>query len=121
MWTYGGIRIYPQEFNEETKQIIARLTPLLSNTVHHIFGWEDPIVKLPSYIVGSGNMDTIKAMTRDGVTHALTSTYSIYDTADFYLNSLSIKMLNNVSQCIDLSQPEDAPVYLVDLELFQDV
>jgi len=121
MWTYGGIRIYPQDFNEETKQIIARLTPILSDTVHQIFGWENPIVKLPVYIVGSGNYTSLKEMTRDGLTHSLICTYTVYASGSFYLNSMSSKMLNNISQFIDLAQPEDAPVYFVDLELYENV
>ena len=118
-WTYGGIRIFTQELGEENKQIISRLHPFAGGTIHHIFGWEDGIAKLEAFVVGSGDVNSLVNYTTSGTSFQLNSPYGTL--GDYLLASINAKLIHTICQSIRTDLPEDAPVYRVNLELYEDV
>jgi hypothetical protein len=118
-WVLDNVRIFVQDKNDTFLQTIARLQPLNSLTVHHIFGEESEVVGINAYIVGSGDRQTIIDMDRDGAVHVLSGPYGIYYD-DMLVHSAKFKLTNSTCQTLRTDLPEDSPVYIVDLELYRD-
>lgn len=118
-WTYGGVRIFTQEFGEENKQIISRLHPFAGGSIHHIFGWEDDVGKLEAYVVGSGDINTLVSYTKTESTYQLDSPYGTQ--GNYLLATVDRKLVNSICQTLRSDLPEDAPLYKVNLELYEDV
>jgi hypothetical protein len=114
-WYVDTVRIFVQDEIETAKQIIARLQPLGGGTVHHVFGYEDKVYKVTGFVVGSGEILTLEGYTQDGVTHTFSTPY--YGNLVTYVNNVQAKPMNVICQTFDTTQPEDAPVYTVDVEL----
>ena len=117
-WTINGIRVYTQEYNESVRQQIARLQPLAGGTVLHIFGYEEPIIKIRGKVVGSGNFELLKATTTLGTT---VSFVSDLDTKNVTVLNVTGSRDRSISQTIDILQACDSPVYSVDVEVYQDL
>jgi len=115
MWMVDTTRIYVQEYQTDTKQIIARLNPLGGGTVHHLFGYEDPIAKLEGYVVGFDRVNLLRNMTNDGDLHFLTTPYA---SGYFYINSMSEKPTPTLYQTLDITRDCEEPVFIVNLELY---
>lgn len=118
MWTINDIRIFVTDFQNEYKQIIAKLNPLAGGTVYHTFGFDYVVSKLTCYIVGDADNAAIRALTRSGQSYALVSDQGSY--GNFFVNSVSLKRINSYCQTLRPDLPETAPVYLVDMELYLD-
>lgn len=118
MWSLNGIRIYVIDEDEASKQEIARLQPLTSGTIHHVFGWDDPIIKVNAKVVGLTNVNAIKQLRATGTTVTLSG--DVEDRTVF-VNSISIKRDRSVIQTIDETQDCYTPVYTVDLELYEEL
>lgn len=118
-WTINSTRIYVQDVNDENKQIIARLNPFGGGTIHHIFGYEDPILNLKAVVIGSGNMDLLEGYTKTGSSYSLVTPYGTW--GNYLVNKTVKKILPGICQTIDRTLPDTAPVYSVDLELYKDV
>jgi hypothetical protein len=118
-WTLGDVRVVVTKLNDIATQDIARLQPLASGTLYHIFGYEFLIKKLNAYIVGSTDKNTLISFTRTGDTYELF--YNATTWGDYYVKSATFDMQNCVSQnfLVDGDHACDDPVYLVDLELFK--
>jgi hypothetical protein len=117
-WSYAGHRIYVQEYQSGHKQIIPRLNPIGDGTILQIFGYDERILKVNAYVVGFDNMTQIRLLTTSGISFDLATPSE--GTYPYYCNDVQDRMVKTVCQTIDPTQPEDAPVYLVDLELYYD-
>jgi hypothetical protein len=119
MWQLGGVRIYTQESNENTSQILPRLQPLSGGTVVQVFGYESLIRQISVLVVGDTNKNTLKGFSQNGgVSKTLVSPEGTL--GDFVVKSATVRRTKSICQTIDTSQPEDAPVYEVDLELYEE-
>ena len=116
-WYLDTIRIFVTDETENAKQIIARLQPLGGGTVHHIFGYEDDVYKLTSYVVGSGEKDILKSYAKDGDEHNLTTPFD--GIFPVLVNNVQVKMINTICQTLDSTKDETEPVYIVELELLE--
>ncbi len=116
MWTYGGIRVYVQDYDQAAKAIIARLQPLGGGTVLHLFGYEDQTYKLASYVVGNTNKDALLAFAQDQASHDLVTPY--ITISGLYANNVTAKLTPFAYQTIDETQDCEAPVWKVDMELY---
>jgi hypothetical protein len=120
-WIIDAVRIFTSNFDGSKKQIIARLEPFEGGTIHHIYGYEDPIYQVGGLIVGSDDLDTLNGYTEDGVTHGLIDYESV--TYSGYVSKVSHKRLPTISQSfyVDSTHLATDPVYAVDVELLLDV
>jgi len=109
MWLLDSTRIFVQDLEGNTEQIISRLNPLSGGTVLQLFGYDDEITSLNFKVVGSGDVDTISSMTIDGATHTLSGP-SYYDT--FYVAKFSYK--STMSACQTLRQDLDSTAIVYD-------
>ena len=118
MWTLESTRIFTQTFDGSSNQIIARLEPFDGGTIHHVYGYEDPIYQLNGFIVGSGDLNTLVGYSQDGNTHTLTD----YDSSDYtvYLKKIAHKRMPTICQTfyVDATHLTTDTVYVVDLELY---
>jgi len=112
-WTLGGVRIYVQDKSSAGKQIIARLQPLAGITVQQIFGYEKYVEKINCIVVGETDLASLKAMTTDGVTHALIGPVTNY--GNFYVSSVNEKRTKTLWQTITSVCAD--PVFEVEIEL----
>jgi hypothetical protein len=117
-WMIGSTRIYVLDENETVKQQIARLQPLSTGTIHHIFGYEDAIIKISCKVVGKTNFDALKALRATGVTTTLTGDI---ETRTVYVSSVDGKRNRAYWQTLDILQDCTTPVYDVELELFEEI
>lgn len=118
-WELGGRRIFVTDIGSDFKQIIARLQPLGGGTIHHVFGYEDPIRKLKCFVVGSTDMAAVESFTTSGTSFMLNSPYG--DLGDYLVNSVGHTMMNTICQTLRPDLPDTSPVYSVDLELYQEI
>lgn len=117
-WTLDGIRIYVMEEDESAKQEIARLQPLTSGTIHHVFGWDDPIIKINGKIVGLSNRNALEALRTTGTTVVFAGDI---ESRTVLVSSLAFKRNRAVWQTIDTTQDCTAPVWDVDIELYEEI
>lgn len=116
-WVYNNIRIYVERETENSSQIIARIQPLEGTTVLQIFGDDAPIYKFSGRVVGVDNKDSLKALINDGTAYTFSGSYF---NESLYLKSLEIERdASVVYQTIDQLQSCYAPVYNVNLELYE--
>lgn len=118
-WKINEIRVFTQEFGGDDDQIIARLNPLGGGTILHKFGYDEEISKLKGIVVGDTDMDAIKVLRTTGNSYELKSIYGVQ--GDYFVKHVSWKMLNSICQTLRPDLDEDAPVYSVELELYEDV
>lgn len=117
-WTLNGLRIYIQDFTEETKQQIARLQPLDGGTILHYFGYEEPIVKITGKVVGQDNYEAVRDLTMSG---SGLSFVTDLETITCGVNSVSGKRDSVIAQTLDTTQECTAPVFTVSLELYKEI
>lgn len=117
MWTYNGIRIFLQEQAGNGEQIIARLQPLSGTTVKQFFGYTEPIHKLNAIIVGDTDLSALKTCRTTGLAYDLVLDG---DTIGSYsLKSISWNRIRTISQTMRNDLDCTAPVYSVELELYE--
>lgn len=117
-WMLGSTRIYVIDESETAKQQIARLQPLASGTIHHVFGWEDPIIKVSCKVVGLDNFNALKALRATGIT---TTLQGDIENRTVYVSSVDGKRNRAYWQTLDIIQDCTTPVYDVELELFEEI
>lgn len=115
-WTLNGVRIFVTDFGNDYKNIISRLQPLGGGTIYHVFGYEFTVSKLSAYVVGDTDNASLKALTRTSTAYTLVSDQGSYGT--FLVNSISLKRINSICQTLRPDLPDDAPVYIADIELY---
>lgn len=112
-------RVIITDKSVDNKQIIARLQPLASGTVHHIFGYEDKIVKITAKVVGDTDKEAIEAMTRDANTHTLWD--DAYNAGSFLVSSATFNQDPTKWQSLRQDLPCDDPVYTTEIVLYKEV
>jgi len=118
-WYLGSVRIFPQASNKSWEQISARLNPLGGGTIVHNFGHEEEIRNVNAYIVGTADESALAAMTVSGIFYTLSGPYG---AKDYLIKSVASDQVPFVScQTLRPDLDEDAPVFIVDLELWEDV
>ena len=117
-WSYAGYRIFVQEYQSGHKQIIPRLNPIGDGTILQIFGYDERILKVNAYVVGFEDMTKLRLLTTSGIAFDLATPAE--GTYPYFCNDVSDRMVKTVCQTLRPDLPEDAPVYLVDLELYYD-
>ena len=117
-WKYNNIRIFVQENTNEGSQIIPRLQPLSGKTVLQYFGYESPVRNINAYVVGDTDKNALEALYKTGSSYDLTSPMG--DLGNFFLHKINAKQIPNVCQTLRIDLASDAPMYLVDLELYPD-
>lgn len=118
MWTFGGIQIFTQDMVEGDSQEIARLQPLASGTVYHIFGYEFDTGKVTAVVVGSGDKNSLKQLTRTGLSYDLIE--NVRTHGSYYLKNVSFKREPVIHQTIRDDLLCTADVYTAELELYRD-
>ena len=117
-WTIGGNRSYVQNSLEDTSQILPRLHPLAGGTIVQVFGYDSLIRKMTALVVGDTIKNLIKGYSQDGGTvHAVVSPEG--SLGNFIVRSCNVKRLPIVCQTIDTLQSTAAPVYELEVELFE--
>lgn len=119
MWYLDSTRFFVQQFEVSDKQIIARLQPLAGGSVHHVFGYETPVLKVSGITVGATDRDAIRAMARTGTTHTLTFDGNTIIGAAL-VSSVTATKRNMVCQTLRPDLPEDSPLYDIELEMWVD-
>lgn len=116
MWTFNSIRIFVQEHTGDGSQIIPRLQPLSGGTVLQFFGYEDRVHSINAYVVGDTDKDALLALRKTATAYELMSPEG--DLGDFYVKKVSFKRIPNICQTLRTDLAEDAPLYIMDLELY---
>jgi hypothetical protein len=118
-WTLGGHRIYTQKSSENTSQILPRLQPLSGGTVIQSFGFDSIVRSITVIVVGDTIKNALLAFAQDGGTsHAFVSPEG--SLGSWIVKSCVPNRTNSTCQSIDISQPEEAPVYEIELELWKE-
>lgn len=118
-WTLGGNRIYVQKITKGASQILPRLQPLSGGSVIQSFGYDSTIRNITAIIVGDTIEQAIEAFSKDGgVLHTLVSPEG--SLGDWIVKSYQSDRTESTCQTIDQLQPEDAPVYSVEMELWRE-
>lgn len=118
-WTYNGVRIFVTDIQDDVQQIVARLNPVAGGTVLQVFGWDDPIYKVDGKIVGEDDHLALRNMRDDGVAYDLITPETTI--SGLILSKLSFKRVYTIGQTLRTDLDCTAPVYDVNMELFQDV
>ena len=114
-WSLDSNRFFVQENVMENSNILAELNPLGGGTVVHHFGYEDEARKINAYIVGSGVMVNFKVLAKQAGSVTLLSPWGFF--GDFYVKKVTARTVQTICQSIDPTKPDDAIVYLADIEL----
>jgi len=116
-WTLNSIQIITQDFDEGSKNIIARIQPLSGGTVLHKFGYESTIYQINAIVVGTTDKDALLALAKTNTAYTLvTSNGSI---SNVYINSVKAKQrLGIVSQTLRTDLACDTPIFDVSIELY---
>lgn len=118
-WTLGGHRLYVQKSTENTSQILPRLQPVSGGTVVQSFGYDSTVRTVTAIVVGDTIKNALMAFAQDGgLSHEFVSPEG--SLGNWIVKSCSPDRTESVCQSIDTTQPEDAPVYDVELELYED-
>lgn len=115
-WTLGGHRIYVQKATQSDSQIMPRLQPISGGTVIQSFGYESEIRSVSAIVVGDTIKNALKAFAKDGASsHAFVSPEG--SLGNWIVKSFQADRTESTCQTIDTTQPEDAPVYNIEVEL----
>lgn len=118
-WTLGGNRIYVQESEEGANQIAPRLQPLSGGSKIQSFGYDSTIRNVNAIVVGDTIKNALKGFSQDAMTsHAFVSPEG--SLGNWMVKGFKASRTNAICQTIDISQPETAPVYNVNLELWRE-
>lgn len=119
-WTLNGVQIFVQKITEGTQAIIAKLQPLEAGTVYQSFGYETNRVKLAGIVVGRDDLLSLKDLTESGGT-----SYELIapegSLGNFYVSAVSADRDKVVYQTLRTDLDCSAPVYSVDIELFEEI
>ena len=119
-WTYGGVRLYVQEYEQDRENIIARIQPINANTILHHFGYGDRIIQLNAYVVTDADVATLDGFAKSSSAQTLVGPEGTID--DFFCKTC--KPSREMIACsVWFDRPgldDDVPVYTVALELYRD-
>jgi len=115
-WTLSGVRIFVDESKEDAGNIVPRLQPLSGGTVLQTFGYESDIRTVHALVVGTVDKDALKDTRKSG-THALVSPEG--SLGSFTVKNVSVSRVHCICQTIRLDLAADAPVYEVEIQLYE--
>ena len=118
-WTYNSIRIYVQELNDIDVQEIAKLNPFGGGSIYHVFGYQDPITKITGIIVGTTDRSNLRNCKTTGSIYELNTPWGVWCTG--YLKQMSTKLQDSICQTMRPDLDSDAPVFDVELEIYQEI
>lgn len=70
-WRFNQTRIYLTKLETGADQIIARLQPLDTKTVHHVFGWESTKMSIAGLVATSGDKNALENLRKTGLAYTL--------------------------------------------------
>jgi hypothetical protein len=114
-WYYNGIRIYATDLDGEDVQIVSKHNPLGGGTVHHVFGYADPILTLNCVVVGNTDMLALQGLATTGLSYTL-SAWEGY-AGEYLLDAVKYTRRPVWKQTIRPDLGDSAPVYNVTLAL----
>lgn len=123
-WYLDNTKIILTAESEADKATIARLHPLSGGTIHHYWGWEEPVLKLQAFVVGIADRDEVRGMVRDGSLHSFTG--SGFANADFnwtysgWVSSVDWKLTLTRYQTIRPDLDCSSPVFDMDIEFYRE-
>lgn len=116
-WTLNNIQIFTQDFDEGTKNIIARIQPLSGGTVLHKFGYESTVYSINAVVVGSTDKDGLLGLAQTNTAYNLVTPYTTI--SGVYVSAVKAKQrLGIISQTIRNDLDCDAPVFDVSIEVY---
>lgn len=118
MWTLNGTRIYVQDIPEAVKNVVARLQPINSSSIHQKFGYESKVIKLGGIIVGNTDRDALEALVETDTTYTLVTPEG--SITGLIVVSVTARRRPTVYQTMRTDLDCESPVYDVDIELYQD-
>jgi hypothetical protein len=97
------------------------LQPLSGATILQVFGYESDIRTLGAVVVGDVDKDAIKTLRTTGSGYILESPeYPLPSgMGDFIVKNVSISRLHSICQTLRPDLDTDAPVYQVELQLYE--
>jgi hypothetical protein len=121
-WNINNIRVVTQTFDSNHDNLIARLSPVGGGTVHHFFGYDDPIIAMQGYIVGSGDAMALEALAQSETAYNVTGLLG--NMGAYYVKNVQVKPQLGIYRqtfLVDGSHADTDPVYIVELELYKNV
>jgi hypothetical protein len=118
-WSLGSHRLYVQKSSENTSQIMPRLQPLSGGSVLQVFGFDSIVRSVTAIVVGDTIKNALVAFAQDGgTTHAFVSPEG--SLGSWIVKSCVPNRTDSTCQSIDQTQPDTAPVYEIDMELWKE-
>ncbi len=118
-WSINGVRVFVQKNSATDKQIIARLQPLAGGTINQIYGYEGKVEKIGGIVVGDTDLAAIRALSRTGDSYTLVNYEGTI--GDFFVSDVQYDRVQCICQTLREDLDSDAPVYTIELSLFEDV
>lgn len=116
-WTLNSIQIITQDFDEDTKNILARIQPLSGGTVLHKFGYESTVYSINAIVVGTTDKNALIALSKTNTAYTLVTPNG--NISNVYVNAVKAKQrLGVISQTLRTDLDCDSPVFDVNIELF---
>jgi hypothetical protein len=116
-WYLDSTRVFVTDYNEDWKQTIARLQPVSGPTVHQIYGYESPILKVKVTIVGQTDKDALAGYSRDAQLHTLSGPWG---ALDYYIENITFTPIITICQTLRSDLPTTAQVYEAGITLLYD-
>lgn len=115
MWTYNDIQITVVDLKEQDEQIIAKLQPVDTGTVYQIFGHISPAIALQCLVVGSGDVNALKALIDDGTAYALA--FNGATLGNYLLDKLTTQWTTSYRQTFRPDKSDTDLVFRVIMEM----
>lgn len=116
-WSLSGIRVFVNESKEEAGQIVPRLQTLSGGTTLQVFGYESDIRTLTGLVVGDTDKNGLKTLRTTGSSYTLLSPEG--SLGDFVVKNVGITRVHSICQTIRPDLAETAPVYQVEIQLYE--
>jgi hypothetical protein len=98
---------------------MPRLQPIGGGSVLQSFGYDSTVRNVTAIVVGDTIEQAIEAFSKDGgSSHALVSPEG--SLGSWVVKDYNSNRTESTCQTIDISQPEDAPVYDVEMTLWRE-
>ena len=116
-WTLNSIKIITQDFDMDTKNILARIQPITGGTLLHKFGYESTVYSINAIVVGVTDKNDLIALAKTNTAYTLvTSSGSV---SNVYVSGVKAKQrLGVVNQTLRSDLACDVPIFDVSIELY---
>lgn len=119
-WSYGGVPLIVTDIDGSSKQIVARLFPYKSDTVHQIFGWEGKTRQITAKVIGEPNIALLESFTMSGVPFEFSNQGGVGTIGNYILQSVDFQRDKFVKQYLDSSYDIFTPVFTAKLILLEE-